>query len=82
MSIINRMSCSFAKVWAFNLFQEKKILEKFDHENDRMYNSRIVKNQYERYFAFFDGADEIRLKLIFPKSLIISKHLENVKEAF
>ena len=67
MSIINRMSCSFAKVSAFNLFQEKKILEKFDHKNDPMYNSRILKNQYERYFAFFWRCWWDSFKINFPK---------------
>ena len=45
MSIINPLCCDFAKVCAFNVFQEQATLKKLDEENDRMYKFRILKEK-------------------------------------
>ena len=42
MSIIDPLYCGFAKVCAFNIFQEKTTPEKLIEENDCVYKTTIL----------------------------------------
>ena len=81
MSIIDPLCCGFAKVCAFNIFQEKATLKKLDEENDRMYKSRILKEKYAKFNAYFDGNDKMQIEYSkfkgnFPKIVENIKSLE------
>ena len=78
MSIIDPLRCGFAKVCAFNIFQERVTFEKLDEENDQVYKSRILKEKYAKFNAYFDGIDKMQIEYSkfkgnFPKSLKILK---------
>ena len=80
MSIINPLCCDFAKVCAFNVFQEQATLKKLDEENDRMYKFRIFKEKYAKFNAYIDGNDKMQIECSKFKGNF-PKIVENIKSS-
>ena len=55
MSIIDPLYWVFEKVCASNTFQERTTHEKLHEQNDRVYKTTILKRNYAKYNAYFDG---------------------------
>ena len=53
MSIVDPTSCGFAKVFSYLLFTERNSLKKKPAENCKGYESRILRDQYEKFLSQF-----------------------------
>lgn len=58
MSIIDPLSCGFAKVKVFEIFTSKTLLEKLDGEPDKHFKSRVLREKFEDYSKFFHKYEE------------------------
>ena len=54
MSIVDPTSCGFAKVFSYLLFTERYSSKKNPAENCKEYESRILRDHYERFLSQFE----------------------------
>ena len=53
MSIVDPLSCGFAKVAVYNILSSKLNLEVVDGEKHNEYKARLLKTKYNKYTTYF-----------------------------
>ena len=70
MSMVDPTSCGFAKVSSYLLFTERHSSKKKPAENRKEYESRILRDQYERFLSQFQD---------YPKTVDYTKFKSNFR---
>ena len=70
MSIVDLTSCGFAKVFSYLLFTEIHSSKKKPAENYKEYESRLLRDQYERFLSQFQD---------YPKTVDYTKFKSNFR---
>ena len=62
MSLIDPLSCGFAKVAVFNILSTKLDLPKDEGEKSNEYKGKILKVKYNQYITYFNEIDTINVE--------------------
>ena len=57
MSLIDPLSCGFAKVTVFNILSTKMDLPKDEGEKSNEYKGKVLKVKYNQYITYFNEID-------------------------
>lgn len=82
MSLVDPLSCGFAKVIAFQIITEPINVTKLSNENTNEFKSRKFNLQYEKYVEQFDGLEKFNVTYKqftnnFPKVVTLLRHFRN-----
>ena len=81
MSIIDPLTCGFAKIAAFNILQDQCGIRNENNESKKIFKTRLLKLQHQKYLQYFDESKEnynVEYKIFienFPSIVIQIRHL-------